>query len=537
MKGNRYKILNLFIAVSAMLCIVGCVTFDKVNVDGQPLSPSATLSNNSTGRSASENIILDDFELQAPWWRAHNVELSFEKDVLKVACNKAGPLYDCFGKILPGLDFTNAQVIHVVAKAEGSSIPQVRFDFHDINKKESNGKPASINIKNDGQYRDYYINYTGRFVQGFPEKDVVDHTSIIEVVGFINPGGVPFTGNLYIDKIEMIPASSMPKGADAQEFDGVIDAFSEPVISWWKTDKMEMEVEKNALKVSVSGAGPKYECIGKKFASVDFRRTPVLFLRAKAVGEKVPEVRIQLQDANGYNTDAIPIPIFIKNDGEYRDYYLSYAGKFRQAYPEKKKVDAKEIIQLILFVNPGGAPYNGTLYFDEIKALSFDSVPPNIFNFKYGLVDDFESEEMFWWKNSDKVNLEIDNKTLKIVANNASGSADAFGKTIESTDFGGFPVLKFKARAEGDQIPELRIELKDVQGRVTNAEAVTQKISNNGKFSEYSVDFSDKFKQTTPMKATVSSDEIFEVIFSINNEKPFKGMIYLDDIRATAGTD
>ena len=163
----------------------------------------------------------------------------------------------------------------------------------------------------------------------------------------------------------------------------VIDDFSDEPYSWWKGSEGKYDyarTEDEVLKVKITdagnpqGQGNGYHCFGRQFDAVDFTKTPILKLKMKAEGG-TPKVRIDIKDANGMVANAKAVTKTVSADGKFAEYYYDYTGKFEQAWPDKQAVDAVEIVEFLVFVNPGGPAFTGTLYMDDVTAIAASEMP------------------------------------------------------------------------------------------------------------------------------------------------------------------
>jgi hypothetical protein len=500
------------------------------------------LSKEASPKDSTLPVDIDHFEesLGWQWWTTDRIKISNYKGNIVAQTNKVGPDWGCFGKNLGGsLNLSKHQVLKFRAKAEGGTKPvEIQFTLRDGEKHETNGKPARSRIPVDGKYREFYINMSDRWIQTWPSKKTVNPSDITDVLVFLNPGGRPFTGTVLIDYIEMIRLDQMPEGADVPPFDGIIDIFDDENLVWWLSDNIDIDIADSAMKVTSNGAGPKYEAIGRSFNPIDFTKYPVVKVRAKVPsGQQNLHLKLVIQDSKENATDVHPMEMDVPADGQYRDYYYSFAGKFRQLAESKgadrQKVNPKDIVQIIVTPNPGGPAYVGDFYIDEVRVLQYDSLPKGVQVERYGMIDNFEGDISSWKASNDKFKLSVTNGMMKVDVKSVNGENSYFSTRVEGLDFENYPFLKFRAKSEGTSMPVVRIDLKDKEGNVTNANPNEVAISNEGNFTEYTISFKGKYKQMDPEK-TVMSDSIKEIIFYVNpNEDPYTGTIYLDDFRVS----
>src|SRR5690554_1319764 len=138
----------------------------------------------------------------------------------------------------------------------------------------------------------------------------------------------------------------------------VIDDFSDEAntYNWWDSgsDKWtrKWDREKEILVVTCKNVGKAYETFGKQFEPIDFSVNSALKVRMKYEGETAPKVRIDLKDYDGKVANAKPIMKTLSS-GDFKDYYYNYTGKFNQTWPDADEVDAVEIVEFLIFINPG----------------------------------------------------------------------------------------------------------------------------------------------------------------------------------------
>ena len=165
----------------------------------------------------------------------------------------------------------------------------------------------------------------------------------------------------------------------------VIDDFSTPPYSWWtgSDEKFKYEIDDNQeLKVTitnsgqVTGPGTGYDCFGKQFDPVDFTKTPVLKLKMRYTGPSAPKVRIDVKDSEGNVSNAKAIVKKVEATDKFVEYYYDYTGRWTQSYPGPANLDPVEIVELLIFVNPGGPQgWTGTLYLDDVQAVTVAECP------------------------------------------------------------------------------------------------------------------------------------------------------------------
>lgn len=381
------------------------------------------------------------------WWKA-NDKLSIEKvgDTLRVDLKDCGQKYECWGTELSELlDFTNAPVLKVTARVENSRmIPMVGISLKDMDGNDTNLDRPSQRIQKSDNYQEYYFNFTGKWKQIWPMKADVNPASIAEILFFVNPGQMNWTGTIYIDDIQVITLDQMPDEEElkrrrearlkargiipakpettepkedpkaviqpkaevepavapentsdvAPKVDSttivptttrdiivadaegkVIDDFNGPVKSWWTSSDSKIKlskVEEGKMQVELNGVGPAFETFGKVFSHIDFTKTPVVKVRFKAESDQVGDLRIDIKDAQGFSTNSKPNVKLFQTGTDFVDFYYDFTGKFQQTFPNTQRVTPEEIVEVILFVNPGGKPFNGKIILEEITTISLE---------------------------------------------------------------------------------------------------------------------------------------------------------------------
>lgn len=145
------------------------------------------------------------------WVSNDKLSLSKTGDTLRVDLRDCGSQYDCWGTEFDEVyDFSGKEVLKVTARMEGNMIPTLGISLIDENGYDTNLDRPSRRIMKYPGYIDYYFNYTGKWQQIWPNKENVDPRNIREIVFFVNPGRLNWTGTIFIDKIEAIVVEDMP---------------------------------------------------------------------------------------------------------------------------------------------------------------------------------------------------------------------------------------------------------------------------------------------------------------------------------------
>ncbi|HEX8545961.1 MAG TPA: hypothetical protein VF691_03305 [Cytophagaceae bacterium] len=308
----------------------------------------------------------EDFE----YWSSTSDELLLSKqsDTLKVFSNFTGDQYNFFSRKIPPLNFSSSSVLRVRAKAEGGSSPILRIALRDYNGLLAHEPVAEAKILNDGKYKEYFFDFSNKWLQTYPDTAKVDSTMINEILFFLNPGEPEYSGKLFIKEIQVVNYSRNTKAKQR-----VIDDFeTRKLMGWWNGDKIALDLlegNKNQMIVSVQGAGPGFENFGKDFTSKDISKYHIIKVKAKSEGEGAPELRIDLKDSQGKSTNIAPVASIIGAEG-YKEYYFNYSGKYKQQWPEVAEVDSSSIVGFTCFVNGGKAPYSGKIFIQSIELVT-----------------------------------------------------------------------------------------------------------------------------------------------------------------------
>ncbi len=364
-KFFKYSIKVLFLPV----IFSGCVSLEKATLDDSHQLAVAEDPEYGVPVLKFNKGVVEGFSNEIYSWWVANEQLALAKkgDTLKIQMKNVGPKWECFGSAITMLDFTEASVLKLRMRSEGATAPNVSIRFRDANGYMADMIPNNKVPKN-GPYQEFYYNFTGKWKQAWPESKDVDPRIINEVLFFINGGGSPYTGTLFIDEIKAIPLSELPAAGPAA-VGGIIDDFSEPIDSWWAADKINLMTEGEELAITVTGAGPGYECFGRAFAIKDFNKADIVRVKAKAIGDSEPILRGDVKDSEGRVTNSSVISHKIALN-EYRDYFYDYKGKFSQVYPDNQTVNPAEIKDILFFINPGGPAFEGKIYVDEIEVIT-----------------------------------------------------------------------------------------------------------------------------------------------------------------------
>jgi hypothetical protein len=206
--------LNTTISILAMSLLLSSASGD-LNIKEKQQSANEI----SSAESTSEAVLIDDFsESINNWWIKSAEMFKLERtddDELKVTVLSAGAKaggstgHDCFGKQFDEMDFTSTPVIRM--KIKSTAAGKIRVDLKDAEGKITNAKEINKQMTAGDEFKDFYFDFTDKWVQSYPEAGTVDPVEIVEMLIFINGGGPEFKGIITIDDVEALPVSEYPK--------------------------------------------------------------------------------------------------------------------------------------------------------------------------------------------------------------------------------------------------------------------------------------------------------------------------------------
>lgn len=156
-----------------------------------------------TGPVGRDGGIINNFETGIKGWSSDKgVELSVESNALKVNMDNVGTSYESISYSFESMNFQTNPKLRVRAKIIGEIPLYLRADLYDINGSRTSYRPVIRKVEGT-EYIDLIFDYSNRFSQSYPEREV-DGTRIEKLVIYLNPAHYAYTGTLYIDSIEAI---------------------------------------------------------------------------------------------------------------------------------------------------------------------------------------------------------------------------------------------------------------------------------------------------------------------------------------------
>lgn len=371
-----------------------------------------------------------------------------------------------------------------------------------------------------------YLKYVGLF-------------SLVSMYGCI--GFEPVTIESRADR----PIYKPSQGGGAEKLvDGVLYDFRGGVGEWWADSKISLSKQGNAMKVSSMGSGPSYEPFGVNFDPKDFTNTPVIRIKIKLdpKTKDFPDLRMDLKDINDMQTNGAPaVNKIVQGDG-FVEYFYDLNHKFTQSWPSSAIVDQTKIAGMQFFFNPGGSPFYGTIYIEDIYVMANQNgsgiVDRNI------VLDDFSnggSVGMWWPCKKEKVTVSMGDKAMKVHFEN--GEWDCFGKIFGETDISENPVIRIKAKA----VSNTPMKMTNVMARFIDVNENSTDLIDGENMSEFEIGSNDygyfysAFK-TKYENNLYSSQGEFDpkrvnrviIFFNMNKETQFTGDVLIQEVAFVA---
>lgn len=157
-----------------------------------------------SGPVGRDGGVIEDFKNGTKGWSADKgIILSTANNELKVDMTQVGAKYESISYSFESVNFKTNPKLKIRAKITSEDALFLRADLYDINGTRTSYRPVIRKIEGTGEYVDLIFDYTNRFSQSYPERDV-DASRIEKVVIYLNPAYYLFSGVLLIDQIEVI---------------------------------------------------------------------------------------------------------------------------------------------------------------------------------------------------------------------------------------------------------------------------------------------------------------------------------------------
>ncbi len=323
----------------------------------------------------NKGVLLDSKTDISKWEASHsNMSVGKSGGVVVLELKEVGAQWEQLSRKFQPMDFSEAPYLLVKTRTDVNSPDslKMRIDLIDENGYATNMVPQERYIRTRPETKLYKFAYAGNWVQNWPSRKEVDARSIVEIRINFNGGGPNYSGKLFIEEIVVFDG----KKKDANPDHYALFDFDDGASGWWSANSILVTGEevdsRDVMKIVLEESGPGWEGIGYRFdRAVDFARTPVLKVRMKA--DHAGKLRIDINDAKDYSTNASPLLIDFPATDEYVDLIFDFRDRFVQSWPNHQEVDATQIKSIKFHVNPPENPaFTGTLLIDDIMLLSVE---------------------------------------------------------------------------------------------------------------------------------------------------------------------
>lgn len=321
--------------------------------------------------------------------------------------------------------------------------------------------------------------------------------------------------------------------------DTLLNDFKSGAAGWEAAEKFELiPRDGTSLQVKVNGVGPQYASFTYKFDALDLQKAPVVAIKMRAVGPSAPYVRIDLGDGNSMDANAVPQVKQISTDGEATYYVFDFNNKFRQGFPIAGDVDQGGITSIKVFVNPGMEAWSGDLFFEEIRLWGNKNGTATID--RALVIDDYTSGDLtnVWACTPGTEILTQGENALKVELKDAF--FHCFGEYMGTTDATKFPVIRIRARAEGNLSNiKLLARFIDADNGTTDNENKEMYYPMDVGTSDYVDLYFDYSKNLIGLGKEFDPKQTVNVIVFVNVDggNTFTGTLYVDEIALMGPND
>jgi len=167
---------------------------------------------------------------------------------------------------------------------------------------------------------------------------------------------------------------------------------------------------------------------------------------------------------------------------------------------------------------------------DQLALPEKKSIGEPVLHYNGGILDNFSYQSTRWTTWSDKLVMSWKNGQMIVESIGAGPEYASLSFKFPTLDFSGDEVIKIKAKAEGKEMPIMRVIVKDAFGKEANAIASSYKLTND--WNDYYFSYKNNWKQSWPDTGSVDKSRITEMIVYFNAGGPeFNGKAYLDEVK------
>lgn len=559
MKALRLKYLGVLVGLG----LIGCVQIEpmtlKTNPDASVYKPS-----DYQGVVLKEEVIFDFRGGIGDFWSDKKYTLLKQGSAMKVMCKGPGANYEPFGVNMDVTNFSNAPVLRIRMKLDKktTSLPTLRLDLRDVNGAMTNAAPCAAVIKKSEDWVEYFFDYNHKWKQAWPEAADVDLTKINGMQFFVNPGGKPYTGTILVDEIY---AMANKDGSGEVSDDIVIDNFEGggDVSLWWpcKAEKVSVGMNESEMKIHIEDG--QWDCFGKIFGETDISNTPIIKIRARATSEtpvKMTNIMARFIDVNENATDLVDgenmVDLEVGGAG-FKNYYSVFRTKTEDnLFSSMGEFDPTKVNRVIIFINMNKeSNFTGDILLEEISFVK--ELPREVLvsrgNSKgptptmqpewpkggeVDVIDDMK-KATDWKAIAPSLNIAQSSDGMLIKAAGAGSDWAGIEKAVTPFNIYDKQFIKISAKADGNFDPELRIDMVDNFGVVSNARPVSNVITKGGDFQDYYYYMKNNFYQRSPEMKIINAMNIQKLIMYVNGgyTNGFTGSVEIDHIKAVSIDD
>lgn len=264
--------------------------------------------------------------------------------------------------------------------------------------------------------------------------------------------------------------------------------------------------------------------------ALDFRGDLAIKLKAKAESDVAPYLQLLLEDENGFVTNGQKLGATISKGDAFNTYYFDLKGAYSQSYPEVQDVNGKRIVKVNFRIN---GKFTGKVLLKDVKVILSSEIIKQKKNVPVGkevtTIADFNNGIEGWIPSKRLIvtakegGLELQGEEIGPLYENVTTNFDVI--TLSSKK-----KVKIKVKVEGDAAIDLRFDLIDVNGIITNKRPLIKKV-NAGDWQEVIFDFENRLLQSYPQQVDLDISRIAGAVIYVNPGRiGFTGKVLIDTI-------
>lgn len=299
--------------------------------------------------------------------------------------------------------------------------------------------------------------------------------------------------------------------------------------NWSSQETTVLTSENGVLKLTNSSGGNNANTIVTPLKGLDFRGAVAVKVKARSVG--VPsKLKLIFKDGEGRMSNGRSLVRKVEVGEGFQNYYFDLDGSFVQTYPETATVNAAQITELEL-VSKQITGADNRLEIQEIQMILASAIVEK----KKVIAEGQSTGEILWgsaegWQVDKGYELTGSEETLSIKASKVGPKYEALSTSIPTASFAVNQKLTLDMSYEGEVAPFIRVDLVDNNGVVTNRLplSIQLKETSKNKFESYTLDYTDRFKQSYPQVTDVDAARIVKMVVYVNaGHYPYSGNVNL----------